>query len=141
MTATARPKIPSELRRKILVEAGHRCAIVTCRHIYVEVHHIVPWSEGQRHEYENLIALCPNCHERADRGEIDRKSLIMYKNNLRFLHDKFSQFEVDFLFELAEKGSAGVQLPNFMYLLVKRIIDAGYCYRKDISNFMTINGT
>ena len=53
----------------------------------------------------------------------------MYKNKLRFLHDKFSQFEVDFLFELEKSGKQGVQLPNCMFLMVKRILDAGYCDR------------
>jgi len=70
-----RSLIPAELRRRVLVEAGHRCAIPTCRHIDVDVHHIVPYEQCKKHEYENLIALCPNCHRRADRGEIDRKSL------------------------------------------------------------------
>jgi len=46
------------------------------------------------------MALCPNCHRRADRGEIDRKSLGLYKANLRFVHDKYSNFEIDMLFEL-----------------------------------------
>jgi hypothetical protein len=44
---------------------------------------------------ENLIALCPNCHRRAGKGEIDKKSIRIYKANLRLTHDKFSQFEVD----------------------------------------------
>jgi 5-methylcytosine-specific restriction endonuclease McrA len=74
-----RPKIPAELRRRILVEAGHRCAIPTCRHIEVDVHHIIPWEKVRKHSYANLIALCPNCHRRATSGEIDRKSLLMYK--------------------------------------------------------------
>ena len=135
---TKRPPIPAELERNILIEAGHRCAIPTCRHIQVEMHHIVPWSKCKCHEYENLIALCPNCHARADRGEIDRKSLKMYKNKLRFLHDKFSRLEVDFLFELAEKGEVGVQLPDFISFLVKRILDAGYCLRKKRPSHVTI---
>ena len=63
----------------------------------------------------------------------------MYKNKLRFLHDKYSQFEVDFLFELEKNGNEGVQLPNCMYLLVKRIADAGYCHR-NISKGITMNG-
>jgi len=36
---------------------------------------IIPWSECHAHEYENLIALCPNCHRRTDNGETDRKHL------------------------------------------------------------------
>ncbi len=78
----SRPAIPAELRRQVLVEAGHRCAIHTCRHPTVDIHHIIPWVQCQEHTFENLIALCPNCHRRADAGEIDRKSLTMYKARL-----------------------------------------------------------
>ena len=122
-----RPAIPAELRRRVLVEAGHRCAIPACRHIEVDVHHIIPWEKCQEHEYENLIALCPNCHRRADRGDIDRKSLKLYKANLQFAHDKFSQLELDILFELykADKGQM-IQWPTYMHILIKRIVEAGY---------------
>jgi hypothetical protein len=78
----ARPEIPAGIRRSVLVEAGHRCAIPSCRNPDVDVHHIVPWEKCQTHEAENLIALCPNCHRRAHKGEIDRKSLHMYKVQL-----------------------------------------------------------
>ena len=77
-----RPAIPADLRRRVLVEAGHRCAIHTCRHTDVDIHHIVPWEKCREHAYENLVALCPNCHRRADACEIDRKSLRMYKARL-----------------------------------------------------------
>lgn len=123
----ARPSVPAPLRRRILVEAGHRCAIPTCRNIEVHVHHIVPWAKCQAHRYENLIALCANCHGRADRGKIDRKSLRLYKINLRFAHDKFSQTEMDLLFELLplEKGVGILWLPA-MLVLLKRLIAARY---------------
>jgi len=77
-----RPAIPSELRRAVLVEAGHRCAIPRCGHTDIDVHHIVPWETCRKHEYDNLIALCPICHRRAHKGEIDRKSLREYKSLL-----------------------------------------------------------
>jgi len=67
------------MRRKVLVEGGHRCAIPHCTFTEIDVHHIVPWEICQEHSPENLIALCPNCHRRAHKGEIDRKALIMYK--------------------------------------------------------------
>jgi len=73
-----RPPIPADLRRRVLVEAGHRCSIHTCLHP-VDIHHIVPWERCRKHEYDNLLALCPNCHRRADAGEIDRISLKLYK--------------------------------------------------------------
>lgn len=119
--------IPAELKRKVLVEAGHRCGIPTCRNIIVDIHHIIPWGNCKKHEYENLIALCPNCHRRADSGEIDRKSLKMYKANLRFLYDKFTTFEIDVLFELNKiPAEQMIQFPPYLILLVKRIIEAGY---------------
>ncbi len=122
-----RPAIPAPLRRKILIEAGHRCAIPTCRHIEVDVHHIEPWDQCKEHQYENLIALCPNCHKRADDGKIDRKSLRIYKANLRYTHDKFSQFEVDVLFELYKlPPNTGELFARSMRLLIKRLLDAGY---------------
>ena len=125
-TNESRPPIPADIRRKVLVEAGHRCAIPTCRHIEVEVHHIVPWANSREHRYDNLIALCPNCHSRADRGDIDRKSLQLYKINLRFAHDKFSQLELDVLFEAnACQSDQSMDWPPFMRILIKRILDAG----------------
>lgn len=124
---TKRPAIPAELKRRIYVEAGHRCAIPTCRHIEIEIHHIKPWSQTRTHQYENLIALCPNCHARADRGDLDRKSLCIYKAALRYAHDKYSQFEMDVLFDLSSRpeNKAGV-FPKYMSLLLKRLLDSGF---------------
>ena len=123
----ARSNVPAELKRRVLCEAGHRCAIHTCRHIEAEIHHIVPWSKCQEPEYENLIALCPNCHRRADRGYIDRKSLRIYKANLRYAHDKFSQLEIDILSDLyKEPESANLQFPSFMMILINRILETEY---------------
>ena len=74
-----RPAIPAEVKRKVLLEAGHRCVIPHCGSAEIDVHHIIPWETCQDHSPDNLIALCPNCHRRAHKGKIDRKSLILYK--------------------------------------------------------------
>ena len=66
-----RQTIPRQLEREVLMEAGHRCAIPTCRQTPVEIAHIVPWEQIQEHTFDNLIALCPTCHTRYDKGEID----------------------------------------------------------------------
>jgi len=122
-----RPAIPAELRRRVLMEAGHRCAIPTCRHIDVDVHHIVPWEQRKKHEYGNLIALCPNCHKRASQRKIDRKSLRKYKANLRFAVEKYSQFEIDVLFELVRaKSNKGLPFPTYLSLLIKRLLDSEF---------------
>jgi hypothetical protein len=74
-----------------------------------------------------LIALCPNCHRRADRGEIDRRALRLYKYNLRFAHDKFSQLEMDVLFQLSEPDAdASFKWLECMLIMLKRLQDAGY---------------
>lgn len=126
----SRPKIPAELKRRVLCEAGHRCAIHTCRHIEVEIHHIVPWSQCKDHQYENLIALCPNCHKMAGKGCIDRKSLKIYKANLRQAHDRFSQLEVDLLFQLYKipknENNMGVPWSSYLFLLFNRILEVEY---------------
>jgi hypothetical protein len=118
---STRPPIPSELKRRILVEAGHRCAIPTCRHPTTEIAHIIPWDKVKKHEYENLIALCPNCHARADRGEIDRKSLRIYKRILQRLTDRYDRFELVILNELRLRKP--VIMAGNMLLLIKNLLD------------------
>jgi hypothetical protein len=78
--AAQRPPIPQQLRRDVLVEASHRCAI--CGSTPIEIAHIDPWSKVKEHKFENLIALCPNCHTLHHKGEIDRLSLLQYKRQL-----------------------------------------------------------
>lgn len=71
--------------------------------------------------------MCPNCHRLADIGRIDRKSLRIYKANLRYIHDKFSQLEFDILSALyKEPENARLQFPSFMMILINRILDAEY---------------
>jgi hypothetical protein len=79
---TGRPAIPAALRRAVLIEAGHRCAIPTCRATQVDLAHIEPWAKVHEHVFGNLLALCPNCHRRHHSGEIDVTSLLAYKARL-----------------------------------------------------------
>ena len=88
-----RPAIPVRLRRQVLVEAGHRCAIPSCRQTPVELAHIISWAKCRKHEFENLIALCPTCHTRFDRGDIDKKSIEMYKQSLSVLNSRYGDYE------------------------------------------------
>lgn len=81
--ATKRPQVPRPLARQLFVEAGHRCAIPTCRATPLEIAHIVPWHRVRRHDFHNMIVLCPNCHTRFDHGDIDRQAMFRYKELLR----------------------------------------------------------
>ena len=122
-----RAPIPSELRRRVLIEAGHRCSIPACRRIDAEAVHIVPPEAGGTDDYENLVALCPGCRERLRKGsETNQKSLYQYKTNLRFMHDKFSRLEVDLLFECAGSPGKRVLWSPFNAFLLQRLVDARY---------------
>ncbi|MFI9393335.1 HNH endonuclease [Streptomyces bauhiniae] len=104
-----RPPIPRELRRAVLVEAGHRCAIPTCRQHPVDVEHIDDWAKVKEHRFENLIALCPTCHRRKGDGsdQIDRKSLRQYKANLAVVNDRYGDLERRILEAYAEDPDRG----------------------------------
>jgi 5-methylcytosine-specific restriction endonuclease McrA len=59
----------------------------------VELAHIIPWARCKVHTFENLIALCPTCHTRYDHGEIDRKSMRIYKLNLLLVNSRYGDLE------------------------------------------------
>jgi len=104
-----RPQIPAAVQRQVLVEAGHRCAIQTCRSSAdVDIHHIVPWAQSNNHDPANLIALCPNCHRLADRGDIDRKALRKYKEICQGLTRPLQTHNEPRTFVKFEPGSATV---------------------------------
>jgi hypothetical protein len=125
--AEARPPLPAGLRRDVLFEAGHRCAIPTCRHTTVEVAHIVPWAEVKTHEFANLIALCPNCHTTYDSGRIDRQSMLRYKSNLALLGSRYSDVERRVLEYFAlHPDQREVWLPGGMNLFVMYLLRDGY---------------
>jgi hypothetical protein len=122
-----RPDIPRQLRRDILVEAGHRCAIPTCRAPLYDAAHIVAFKEVKEHRFENLIALCPNCHRQYDRGDIDRKSLRQYKANLSVLNSRYGDLERRVLTLFAQQPDEDkVKLPGGNLIFVMYLIDDGY---------------
>jgi hypothetical protein len=88
----------SAVKRRVLVEAAHRCAIPTCRNPTTEIAHIVPESQSHDDSFENLIALCPDCQKK----EIDRQSIRMYKRNLGILNSRYSDFERRVFDQIAE---------------------------------------
>ncbi len=79
MTA-GRPAIPINIRREVLFEARHHCA-VCCTGLPLQQAHVIPWSKSKEHSLENLIALCANCHGRADGEKWGVPVLRKYKRN------------------------------------------------------------
>jgi 5-methylcytosine-specific restriction endonuclease McrA len=56
-----RPAIPAGLERDLMIEAGYRCAVCKTTEPLV-IDHIIEWAVVQKHEFENMIVLCGNCH-------------------------------------------------------------------------------
>jgi hypothetical protein len=134
-----RPPVPEELQRRLMIEAGHRCAIPTCRVIGpLEIEHIDDWAKVRTHEFENMIVLCANCHGRKGdrRGQIDRKSLRQYKANLAVINSRYSDVERRVLEVLAfqrehmpaewnPRGLA-IQIPGTLRLMMMYLVKDGY---------------
>lgn len=96
--------IPAEIRRQVLLESGHACAIPTCQFPATEFAHIEPFAVVKKHEVSNIIALCPNHHHLYDqKGTIDRKSIKAYKLKLQFLNKRYTKYELRLLALLAAK--------------------------------------
>ncbi len=128
-----RNHIPADVKRAVLVEAGHRCAIPTCRATTTEVAHIVPWSETHDNSFENLIALCPTCHTRFDqKKEIDRQSVTMYKHNLGILNNRYGEFERRLFEVLAKSGERVFVVGAGGDLLVANAVKDGFFEDKHV---------
>lgn len=121
-----RPHIPTELKRMVLIEAGHRCAIPTCKHPTTEIAHIVPWSKCKEHTFGNLIALCPNCHTRFDNNQIDKKSIFTYKANLALLNSRYSDLEKRIIDSFIKNPMAReILIPGGLDLMLMYLIEDG----------------
>ena len=120
-----RPPVPAELEREVLIEAGHRCAIHTCRQTPLELAHIVPWSKCRDHTYDNLIALCPTCHTRFDKGEIDRKSMLEYKARLLLYSGRFTTFEFRLLKKIKGTANTEIWLLEDFAIMIDGLLEGG----------------
>jgi type I restriction enzyme R subunit len=74
-----RPAIPIAIRREVLFEARHHCA-VCCFPTALECAHIDPWRDTEDHSIANLIALCANCHTRFDKEKWPESDMRRYKH-------------------------------------------------------------
>lgn len=89
-----RPTLPTDLRRSVLVESGHCCAIKGCgEHTYLEIHHID--QNRNNNKLENLILLCVKHHKMAHANVIDRKALRQYKGLLIDSHTSLIAEKLD----------------------------------------------
>ncbi len=83
------PLSPGEIDA-LRYKVGDRCELCH-KQVPLEVHHIVPRSEGGSNKQDNLIA-CSTCHDRAQRGEPPRHYLL-YHAKMRKHEDKPKEYE------------------------------------------------
>jgi len=121
-----RHEIPRPLEREVLIESGHRCAIPACNQTPVEIAHIIPWEQVREHAFDNLIALCPTCHARYDKGDIDRKAMRRYKANLSLLNMRYSDWERRILSFFADNpNEKDIHIPIGFTLFLSYLVKDG----------------
>lgn len=104
--------VTKKVRDELLVEAQHRCTI--CSERCFDIHHIVEQADGGSDETDNLIVLCPNCHQhRLHRhGEFTRDQILLYKAKLKEsaeVEKRLLQNLGDIKTTIAEKSAAEVE--------------------------------
>ena len=72
-------KISKEVRKEVYKRDGYLCALCGSGQ-YLQIHHVVPRSQGGSDFPENLITLCSKCHGQAHGidcipGYIDQQSV------------------------------------------------------------------
>ena len=116
-------------KRMALVEAGHRCAIPTCRHPTTETAHIVHESENDDESFANLIALCPKCQKK----EIDAQAIRGYKRNLAILNSRYSEFERRIFDQIAETDRRSFVVEAGFDILLLHAVNDGLLRRVELA--------
>jgi hypothetical protein len=73
---------PIAVRRELLIEAKHSCAICGEK-LVLEFHHIIDFSSLQHYDTKHMMALCPTDHALCTKGLIDKASQYIYKEKLK----------------------------------------------------------
>lgn len=63
-----REAVPEGVKRRLRQEAGFGCC--QCGHPFIQYHHIIPYSEEAHFRPEDMMVLCPNCHDLCGTGAI-----------------------------------------------------------------------
>jgi hypothetical protein len=133
-----RPPIAAALERDLMIEAGYRCAVCKTPEP-LQIDHIEEWSVVQKHEFENMIVLCANCHARkkntSDPRHINRASLRRIKHNLMLLNGRYSDLErriieafgeVLITHPLPANVLPSIFVPERLHMLVRYLIRDGF---------------
>ena len=100
-----RTPIPINTERKLWAESFGHCTNPGCgTELFkggkknADLAHIVPYAQTKDNSFENLVAVCPNCHRSADTSGNQEEILREWKNNQyetirRIMETKYESFE------------------------------------------------
>ncbi|MEM6105288.1 HNH endonuclease signature motif containing protein [Mycobacterium sp. 050272] len=126
-----------EVKRRVLVEAAHRCAVPTCGNPTTEIAHIASEAPVRDHSFENLIALCPGCQQKG----IDRQSIRTYKRNLGILNSRYSDVERRLFDQIAQSGRRSFVVEAGLEIPLLRAVNDGLLKRVELSAVPTGEAT
>ena len=66
------------VKKEVKMKAAFRCC--RCQHIGVDVHHIIPESEGGPNDISNAAPLCPSCHDKFGDNPLKRKEITQMRD-------------------------------------------------------------
>ena len=69
---------PEKTKLQVKKKSAFRCC--RCHEIGIDVHHIIPESEGGPNSIDNAAPLCQNCHDRFGANPEKRKELIQMRD-------------------------------------------------------------
>ncbi|MFA6596979.1 MAG: HNH endonuclease [Ignavibacteriaceae bacterium] len=109
-----------------------------CKSIGIEVHHIVPQSEGGSDDFDNASPLCPSCHETYGANPQKRKFIMesrdiwydICETRFRYDSDRIDQLQKDINI-LSEKLDAKLLSENIAGQLFKMIKESPFFVEKN----------
>lgn len=122
------------VRELVMLEAGYRCAVPTCRALTpLDVHHIDEHAKGGSDEAGNLICLCCNCHNRYHREKIPSQQVMkVYKIRLQELSRAVDREDIDLLLLLYEEMDS-ISVSGDKIAELAALFNAGYLEARDSS--------
>jgi HNH endonuclease len=122
----ARRRISETLKRKLLLEAGYRCANPTCRNMVIlDTHHLDRISKGGGDSEANLIALCPMCHALHHRSQIPEDHVRTWKTMLVQLNEARLAHAIDRILFLSSDANETMFVTGDGVLICSDLIVAG----------------
>jgi len=124
--SSERAAVATSIQLTVLIEAGYRCGVPTCRNILaLDLHHVVHVSEGGGNEPAHLIALCPTSHTLHHRGTTPREAIRVWKALLVSLSQAFDTKALDQLLFLHRLRPRELGVSGDGVLEFSRLIGAG----------------